>query len=366
LCSDLLRRAGSRVGASIPKEKVTTFTTLGVAYALATRLARFVGCLEMSHWLFSSWFARKVAAAIERERSLAIYGFNTASLEIFQAARRNGVRCILEQTIVPKAIETNLLEREFSRWPEWEDAPIFYFSNRLAQREAEEWKLADLLLCGSEFVIDSLASMGIPREKCLLVPYGYEISKRASPKSQHRRFCRILFAGSVNVRKGVPYLYHALRQLQSSSIKIEAKIAGPVLIKPMARRLLAGVAELLGNVPRDRMHELYEWADIFVLPSICEGSATVTYEALAHGVPVITTPNAGSIVRDGIDGFIVPICDVDALADRIGQVASNPELRWWMSANALERAREEGSLHSYGKRLMKAISLVVPEAIDNM
>jgi glycosyltransferase involved in cell wall biosynthesis len=65
------------------------------------------------------------------------------------------------------------------------------------------------------------------------------------------------------------------------------------------------------------MADLYAWADVFLLPSICEGSAMVTYEALSWGLPVITTHNAGSIVRDTVDGWLVPIRDSEAIAKKL-------------------------------------------------
>ena len=63
-------------------------------------------------------------------------------------------------------------------------------------------------------------------------------------------------------------------------------------------------------------------------------------EAMACGLPVITTPNCAALVRDGIDGFIVPIRDAQALAEKIDILARDPELRAWMSQNARQRAEE--------------------------
>ena len=70
------------------------------------------------------------------------------------------------------------------------------------------------------------------------------------------------------------------------------------------------------HVPHIEMPRLFRQADIFVFPSLHEGSALCTYEALACGLPVITTANSGSVVRHGIDGFIVPIRDVEALTEK--------------------------------------------------
>jgi glycosyltransferase involved in cell wall biosynthesis len=113
--------------------------------------------------------------------------------------------------------------------------------------------------------------------------------------------------------------------------------------------------ELRGIVPRAEMAAEYEWADVFLLPSICEGSATAVYEALAAGLPVVCTENAGSVVRDGIDGFIVPIRDGTAIAKAITTLADNVGMRAAMSESAVARAADF-TVERYGKRLLSALS----------
>ena len=102
------------------------------------------------------------------------------------------------------------------------------------------------------------------------------------------------------------------------------------------------------------MTEHYQWGDVFVLPSVCEGSATVIYEALGHGLPVITTPNAGSVVRDGLDGFIVPIRDAAAIVRCLDRLASDGELWREMSRNARQRSLQF-TLRSYQERLLQVL-----------
>ncbi|MCK4375945.1 MAG: glycosyltransferase family 4 protein, partial [Candidatus Brocadiae bacterium] len=113
--------------------------------------------------------------------------------------------------------------------------------------------------------------------------------------------------------------------------------------------------EVVGPVPRDEVMMHYRWADVFCLPSICEGSATVTYEALAAGLPVVTTSNTGSIVRDGVEGFIVPIRDSDAIADALARLLKDRQLLRDMSQAALDRSAY-GSLDAYGERLVSALT----------
>ena len=94
--------------------------------------------------------------------------------------------------------------------------------------------------------------------------------------------------------------------------------------------------------------------DVFLLPSVSEGSAGVCYEALAAGLPVITTPNAGSVVRDGIDGFIVPIRSPEAIIEKLDRLASDPDLLAFMSKNARERSADY-TLERYGERLLSNV-----------
>jgi glycosyltransferase involved in cell wall biosynthesis len=91
-----------------------------------------------------------------------------------------------------------------------------------------------------------------------------------------------------------------------------------------------------------------------VLPSLAEGSATVTYEALATGIPVITTAASGSVVRDGIDGFIVEERNAEALAAAIEVLVENRELRSSMSASAKRRVKQF-SWEAYGERFLQAL-----------
>ena len=94
---------------------------------------------------------------------------------------------------------------------------------------------------------------------------------------------------------------------------------------------------------------------MFFLPSLCEGSATVCYEALAAGLPVITTPNAGAVIRHGIEGYIVPIRDVNATVECLERLALNPDLLAVMSEAAVARAAEF-TIACYGRRLLQELS----------
>ncbi len=126
----------------------------------------------------------------------------------------------------------------------------------------------------------------------------------------------------------------------------------------MMNKKYRGCFEYLGNVHHDELAKLYCSADVFVFPSLAEGSALVTYEALASGLPCVVTRETGSVVRDGIEGFVVPSGDAFALRERIRRLYEDEHLRHCMAAAARQRA-EEFSWKRYHERMAEAIDRIV-------
>jgi glycosyltransferase involved in cell wall biosynthesis len=217
-----------------------------------------------------------------------------------------------------------------------------------------EWETSDMIICGSEFVRDSIRASGGPAERCQVIPYGIRPNPLAPKSKRTHRPLRVLTVGAVGLRKGAPYLLAAARSVKGDA---EFRAAGRVDITRHAQELLSGHVELLGAIPRTEIHRQFEWADVFLLPTLCEGSATACYEALSYGLPVITTPNAGSVVLDGVDGFIVPIRDAEAIVERIERFLDDGDLLATLSKHALARAAE-CTLEKYGERLMSALAVL--------
>jgi glycosyltransferase involved in cell wall biosynthesis len=350
-----LKRLLDRREDSLPPDKVTAFNLFGLRYAQALTHAVSLADRNRIEMEYGDHFAELVSRH-NFSGNYAIYAFQEAALPLF--LKTSPIK-ILEKFIMPKVIEWELITDEHGVWPGWEES---YPQRELIQPrialEQRELELADLVICGSEFVARGVTSLGTAPEKIKVVPYGIEVSRFSNNRQpwDGRRSLRLLFAGGVTLRKGVQYLYQALEKL--SGLPLSVRVVGPVAIQEPFRSFISQKAELTGLVPRNEMRRHYAWADLFVLPSLCEGSATVSYEALASGLPVITTPNAGSVVRDGLDGFIVPIRDSDALAAKIELLAGDPELLKWMSQNACQRA-QEFSWERYGERLTRAIQDVL-------
>jgi len=219
------------------------------------------------------------------------------------------------------------------------------------QRDQEQWSLADLILSPSEFVSSEIISMGGKTERLALVPYGIPeewLAHQPNPQPG-----RVLFVGSVGLRKGNHYLAEATRILRRRGVQCQVRVVGPYDSEAIQRPEFQGPT-YIGQVPRSQVLTEFLLADIFVLPTLSEGLALVHLEAMACGLPVITTPNCGSVVRDKIEGFIVPIRNAEILADRIEQLITDPGLRHEMSENARKRAKEF-TWEKYEDRLLTAL-----------
>ena len=355
-----IARLLSRKSDVIPLDKVVSFDLLGLWYCWKQQRAKDV--YELSEVFAKGGKAFNLEILKNGfKRVDAIYGFQSASLELFRYAKTQGVKCILEQTIAPRKIQHKLLIEEIERWNGWQPGlKIESDKDPLAEREEAEWRVADLILGGSQFVVDSLQSLGVQFEKCKVVPYGVSLEKFQVIKKEplNGRPLRLLFIGEVGLRKGVPYLLEALRMLKSKYI--QAKLLGKNALSKEIVNKYATYADFVGTVPRSEIKSYYDWADVFVLPSICEGSATVTYEALASGIPVIATPNTGSVVRNGVDGHIVPIRSSDAIVAILEGYLKTPGLLQAEQNEAIT-GRERLGIEAYGERLIKAIDSCVSQ-----
>jgi hypothetical protein len=213
-------------------------------------------------------------------------------------------------------------------------------------------KLTDIFIVPSHFVERGLEELGVDKSKCYTVPYDIEDSWLKLTNFPTKG--RVLFVGTADLRKGIHILGTAAQKL--SHRNYEFRVAGGVS-DIVRKHQLTEKLNFLGRVPRAEIQNEFVQADIFVLPSLAEGSASVTYEALAAGLPVITTEAAGSVVRDGVEGFIIPERDAQALANRIEELVENRQLRDRMAAAARKRAQDY-TWDKYAERLLAVLQAV--------
>lgn len=318
-----LKKMLDRYVAELNKANIVDFPLLGINFALTRRQN-----LSPEEWADEFMIVAQKFCDLILVKGLGkantFYGFNSTSLEVFEYAKSKGIKCVLDQVVAECAYRNNIMLEEEKIWDGWSKSPFIFTEsiNKRVERESREHQLADHIICGSKFVKSSLMATGVEAEKISVISLGTiknNIPLQVNNFDNHYKKneeLKILFAGEVGLRKGIPYLLESLKLLKDQ-IPFTCKIAGQINLRTEKLQEYNNICELLGKIPRSEMIHLYQWADIFVFPSICEGSAMVTYEALISGVPIITTYNSGSIIRDGIDGFIVPIRNSQEIAEKL-------------------------------------------------
>jgi glycosyltransferase involved in cell wall biosynthesis len=260
--------------------------------------------------------------------------------EAFKYLRRAGGKAMLNYPIAHHAYHLRVRNEEAERWPEFSNSWLAFEDRGQEYIDIldAECKEADRILVGSSFVRDTFVSQGIDSDKIDIVPYGVDtrLFDRV-PRDQQRKGMSLLFAGQISQRKGLSYLFEAYEMFRKpdTTLTLVGRYVGTEAIWTRYRSLYTHIDHLT----RPALAEVYGGSDVFVFPSLLEGMPLVVLEAMASGLPVIVTPNGCSdIVRDGIDGFVVPPRDSVTLQERLERLYAEPELRRQMGENARERA----------------------------
>ena len=300
--------------------------------------------LHLQNLHYDRWASRQLVPAD------VFVVWNSYGLRSLRQAKARGMTTVVIRASTHPLYSEPLLAEEYTR------CGASYHRPRVRQqRTLAELDTADYVLIPTDSIRRTYTENGVAESRLLILPgLGVDVhTYRPVPRRRAAPF-RVLFVGSLGVRKGVPYLLQAWEQLKWRAA--ELRLVGQVTpeIEPTLRRCrqLPGV-RVIGHV-RDPL-PFFQDADVFVLPSLEEGSARVTYEAMACGLPVITTAEAGSQVRDGREGFIVPVRSVDALAGRLEQLRTDERLRDEMGRAARLRA-QCFTWDAYGAALVRMLA----------
>ena len=334
-----LRALSTHFNAELPSERVVSFNS-SVLFARAKLYFQRNGMsleqISAEYCRFGKHFAELVREELKREElnpdTDAFFGFNTNCLETIEYLRGQGVFTVVDQ-VDPGKVEEDLCVEEAARWPGWAKTP-----GRMPQsywdRLTAEWDAADAVLVNSPWSAEALIEQGVPASKIMVVPLAIDVAggTPVADKEAAAASLKVLWLGSVILRKGIQYLVEAARILQKT--KIEFLVAGPVGISATAVSSFPPNMRLLGRITRDQLTEIYRQSDVFVLPTLSDGFAITQLEAMAEGLPVVVTPNCGRVVTDGVDGLIVPARNGAVLADALVRLDEDRELLQRMSANA--------------------------------
>lgn len=302
---------------------------------------------------------RRAARIVARSRDLrAVYAFEDGAAESFRAAHEIGAVGLYHLPIPHWRTVHRILREESELNPAWADTleALADSPEKLARKD-EELALADHVIVASAFSAESVLAFrsDVPVH---VIPYGAPLpplDRIAERRSKEP--LRIVYVGQLRQRKGISYLFEAVRSL---SIPFELTLIGARPRNPSAA-LREAVAQhrWLGKMVHADVLKVLRGQHVMVFPSLCEGFGLVILEAMGCGVPVITTPNTGGphVIRDGVDGFIVPIRDPETIAARLTALYENEDRRQTMAAAA--RAAAEKRSWTLYERAIRDIVLKI-------
>jgi glycosyltransferase involved in cell wall biosynthesis len=295
---------------------------------------------------------RVIAEAGLPPDSTTVFAYSYASTETMERMASAGHRTVLGQ-IDGGPWEEQIVLDEISRFPELRDryqpAPAAYWRQWRSQCAA-----ATRIIVNSPWAAECLERSGIPASKLVEVPLYYhgeedgssvarDIPDRFSPT----RPLRVLFLGQLNLRKGAAHLFQAIRLLRSETI--EFRLVGPVLVDvPRDLREMRNV-HIVGPVDRQRVAEEYARADVFILPTLSDGYALTQLEAQRYRLPVIASRYCGPVVRDGVNGILLPDVDPVSIAVKVRSLLQEPGRLRSMSDRAVTTFE---SLEGYGRHIV--------------
>lgn len=283
-------------------------------------------------------------------------GWSSLCLYSLRRAKELGALTVVDRGSSHMEYQTKTLQEEYERWGMKFTAthPGVY------ERELQEYAEADCIAIPSLFVKRTFLEKGIPESKLIHVPYGTSLAEFYPVPKEDSTF-RVIHCGSITLRKGVQYLLQAFYELNLPDTELWLVGSLSPEMEPFLAKYQSDRIILKGKHPQNQLSWLYSQCSVFCLASIEDGFGMVIPQAMACGLPVIYTTNTGGedIVRDGVDGFCVPIRNVEALKEKILFFYENPEQRVCMGNNALKQARQSLSWNDYGEKMIAAYQSVL-------
>lgn len=304
-----------------------------------TRVYRYAGLSSqrLADWIYLS-LDRHVA---KHHLSVcdAVYAYEDGAATTFQEAKKQGILCFYDLPIPFYQSIQEIIREEAQLFP---DLASVLETNSPAwklERKEQEVQLADHIFVASHFTYKSLLCIGIEPEKISIIAYGSP-SDYFQPFPKKDKQFRALYVGQIKPHKGTHYLLQAWQELQLHNA--ELLLVGKNLFPQGWLNRYTDVFRHVPSVPHVALNQYYSSANVLVFPSLFEGFGLVLLEAMACGIPVITTFNVGGkdILTDGIEGFIVPIRDVEALKEKLEWCYRHPQELAEMGQAARQKAEQ--------------------------
>jgi len=251
-------------------------------------------------------------------------------------AKQNNVPFLLERSSAHMTVQCQLLSEEYQQL----GLPWANTHPDVVAQELREYELADKVAVPSLFVKGSFISQKFPEERLILNHFGTNI-KIFAPRLKQDNVFRVIYAGSLSVRKGIHYLVKAFvaANIENSQLCL---VGGSTSDTPHLLTDADERVKLIGHVPQSQLADYYRNSNVFVMASIEEGMAMVQLQAIASGLPLICTTNTGGedlLRMSGVEpvelemdiqeypaGYVVPVRNSEAIAFCLKILSNHPEI----------------------------------------
>jgi len=340
---------------ALPGNLIHTFPFVHATYMALSK----IGLTKATAW--NSWeyldFVTFDAHVASRLPPCDVFvGQSGSSLLTGRAARNRGIRYICDRGPVHIRAQDELLREEHQRW----GIPFSGIDPRVIAREEAEYSESDRITVASTFSLKTFLARGVPAGKIRKLAYGVNLTQFYPTATPDPARFDVLFAGTVSLQKGVPYLLQAFRKLHHprKSLTLAGSPYRGLLRALKKHGLSLNEVRIIGHVPQIKLKHLMSRSHVLVLPSIQDGFGLVLAEAMACRCVVIGTQHTGApdLVTEAENGFIVPVRDSDALAARLQFLADHPGRREEMGRNAISRVRSQGGWREFGERAFSIYS----------
>lgn len=288
-------------------------------------------------------FTRAAGKHLKSQNVDAIYAYEYTALEAFRDADKYGVKKILDFPSQNSRQYEELQRREKKRFPELASAHEDYFTARFEKRQKrrdDEMNAADLIVTNSSVTRQSHIDGGADPDKTIAVPYGAPPALEKLPPHTVEGPLKAIWAGTFSIRKGAHYFVEAWRALNAGHDAV-VDVYGAIAVPDRVWSPKPEGLDFHGSVPRTRLFDAFDRADVMVFPTLSDGFGMVVTEAFARGLPVITTDQAGAsdLVEHGKNGLIITAGDPSEIQSALDWCLNHRSELGAMRARALETAQ---------------------------
>ncbi len=293
-----------------------------------------------------------VAGQLKKMHGIDIFvGWQGSCFESLRVAKERGMITIVECGSTHPLFQASIVDEEY-RFALGKDMKSVVKRKKEIEKAIEDLKECDYIAIPSQFVKRSFIEKGFPESKLIVVPYGVDLGQFKKVQKKDRIF-RIVWTGTVCIRKGLHYLLQAFSELNLPGAELALIGSVDKDMKTFIDKYRHKNIKYYGPKPQSSLYRYYSQGSVFVHPSVEEGLSMVQLEAMACGLPLICTTNTGGedVIREGKEGFVIPIRDVAALKEKIKYMYDNPEKCSEMGVNARKRVKDF-TWDRYGDRII--------------